>query len=97
MKTIAAQLGWSIVTHDPKNKTLHKEPVLAWHMLKTGVRGKLYVLPVVVSGSISTPDIIFERPDNSFVQPSLDEWWDDEEGLLMRFEETAEFEEEPDE
>jgi hypothetical protein len=98
MKTIAANPGWNIVTPRGKRSKhvmeagLHREPIIAWH-LDTD-RGHTTVIPITVQGSVSSPDIVYQKPDKTFVQPGLNEWWDDEEGLLMRFEENLETEEE---
>ena len=95
MQTISAQPGWNIVTPQSMHATvrttmeIYREPVLAWHMVPTGVKGKLLVFPVTVNGTVSTPDIIFEKPDNSYIQPGVD-FWRDADDMLAYFEDLAE-------
>ena len=99
MKTIAAQPGWNVVTHQSMHATvrttveIYREPVLAWHMLPTGEKGKLSVFAVTINGTISTQGIIFEKPDHTFVQPGADFWRDDED-VLKFFKDMLEMEKE---
>ena len=69
MQIIPAEKGWNIVSRDPKRGRLYREPVLGWHMVPTGEPGKLIVFAVTVHGIEPNRDVIFERPDSSFVKP----------------------------
>jgi hypothetical protein len=86
MQTIPAQPGWNVVTGQSMHATvrtiveIYREPVLAWS-IDTDM-GRTTVMPITITGTISSPDIIFERPDKTFVQPGVDFWRDDGDMLI---------------
>ena len=85
MKTIPAHSGWSIVSN-PKSK-IYREPVIAWILHPTGETARVMVFPITVRGTLTARDVIFERPDGTFVQPGSNMRWDSELELMAYFEE----------
>ena len=83
-KIISAHQGWNVVTRN-RGGSLNRDPVLAWILLPTGVRSDVQVVPVIVQGNVSSSNVIFEKPDGSFVMPGNDSWQNESE-LLAYFE-----------
>jgi hypothetical protein len=85
MEIIEAQPGWNVVTPQSMHATrkttvdIYKEPVLAWH-IETDM-GKTTVMPITITWTISSPDVIFEKPDHIFVMRGVDHWKSEDEVL----------------